>query len=64
MFTQNVVFAITSDNENKFNVSESVEGNDQTNVPLVNLEYASNDALDYNREPTDAHNENNAVQPH
>jgi hypothetical protein len=63
MFTQNVIFAITSDGENKFNVSESdLEGDDQTNVPLVNLEYASNDALDANREPTNAHNENKAVQ--
>jgi hypothetical protein len=59
MFTQNVVFAITSDGESKFNVSESdLEGDDQTNVPLVNLEYASNDALDSNREPTITHKEN------
>jgi hypothetical protein len=59
MFTQNVVFAIASDGENKFNMSDSdLEGDDTTNVPLVSLEYASNDALDSNREPTITHKDN------
>ncbi len=59
MFTQNVVFALTSDGVNEFKeLDDDLEGDDTTNVPLVNLEYDFNDALDPNGEPTITHKEN------